>query len=186
MKLACQLKTPRWSPYVVGAGIGALSWVTFALMGKALGTSTSMVQAAGAAEALVAPEHVENNAYFAKHIVSTADKANPIVDWQVALVLMLVVGAFIAHKLGREKRQPTVPALWEKRFGPSKIKRYTFAFIGGVILLFGARMAGGCTSGHGISGGLQLAVSSYVFLAGMLATGITTAFILFNQRKVSS
>ena len=185
MKLVSELKRPRWSPYLVGAGIGVLSWVTFALMGKALGTSTSMVQAAGAAEALVAPEHVENNAYFAKHIVSTATKANPVVDWQVALVLMLVVGAFIAHKLGGEKRQPAVPALWEKRFGPSKLKRYAVAFLGGVILLFGARMAGGCTSGHGISGGLQLAVSSYVFLAAMLATGITTAFVMFHQRKAS-
>ena len=40
------LKEPRWSPYVVGAGIGVLSWVTFAWMAQALGTATSGVHAA--------------------------------------------------------------------------------------------------------------------------------------------
>lgn len=183
MKCVCQLKKPRWSPYIVGAGIGALSWTTFALMGKALGTSTSMVKVAGAAESLAAQEHVRSNAYFAKYLVSSADKANPAVDWQVALVLMLIAGAWLARRLGKSNRPAAVPALWEKRFGDSRWKRYIGAFIGGVILLFGARMAGGCTSGHGISGGLQLAVSSYVFLGAMLATGIGSAFVIFGKIK---
>jgi uncharacterized protein len=50
-----------------------------------------------------------------------------------------------------------------------------FAFAGGFLLLFGARMAGGCTSGHVISGGMQVAFSSYLFavfvFAGLLITG---------------
>ena len=62
------LKIPRWSPYVVGTGIGVLSWVTFALMGKALGTSTTAVRAAGGLERIIAPDHVEQNAYFAKYL----------------------------------------------------------------------------------------------------------------------
>ena len=40
-------RSPRWSPYAVGILIGVLSWITFAFMGKALGTSTSMVTIAG-------------------------------------------------------------------------------------------------------------------------------------------
>ena len=44
------LAKPRWSPYVVGALLGVLSWITFATMDKALGTSTTMVRAVGAAE----------------------------------------------------------------------------------------------------------------------------------------
>jgi uncharacterized membrane protein YedE/YeeE len=55
------------------------------------------------------------------------------------------------------------------------------AFLGGVIIMYGARMAGGCTSGHGISGSLQLAVSSWVFFLTMFAFGIGTALILFRK-----
>ena len=52
------LKMARWSPYVVGTGIGMLSWATFYFMEKALGTSTSFVGAAGSAVCAVAPDHV--------------------------------------------------------------------------------------------------------------------------------
>lgn len=182
MKWTCQLTKPSWSPYVVGVGIGLLSWATFFFMDKALGTSTTMVNAAGAIEGIVAREHVASNTYFAKHLVSTADKALPVIDWQFALVVMLIAGAFIARKLGRVAAPPTVPQTWADAFGPSKFKRYAGAFVGGVLLLFGARLAGGCTSGHAISGGLQLAVSSYLFLFAMFAAGVGTAIPLLRPR----
>ena len=57
------------------------------------------------------------------------------------------------------------------------------AFVGGIIILYGARLAGGCTSGHGISGTLQLAVSSWVFFISMFATGIVTAALMFRSGK---
>ncbi len=183
LKWQCQLTKPAWSPYVVGVGIGVLSWITFGLMDKALGTSTTMVRAAGAIEGAVARDHVESNAYFAKYLVSTADKANPVVDWQFALVIMLIAGAFLARKLGGAPKPEAVPQTWAAAFGPSKARRYLGAFLGGVLLLFGARLAGGCTSGHGISGGLQLAVSSYLFMAAMFASGIAAAMLLLRRRK---
>lgn len=185
LKWKCQLTRPAWSPYIVGIGIGVLSWVTFGLMDKALGTSTTMVRAAGAIEGTIAQKHVESNAYFAKYLVSTADKANPVFDWQFALVIMLIAGALIARKLGGVARPEAVPPTWAAAFGPSKTRRYLGAFVGGVLLLFGARMAGGCTSGHGISGGLQLAVSSYLFMAAMFASGIGAAMLLLRRRKSS-
>ena len=47
--------------------------------------------------------------------------------------------------------------------------------LGGFILIIGARMAGGCTSGHILSGGMQFAFSSMFFsifvFAGLLITG---------------
>ena len=156
-KITDLIRAPRWSPYAVGAGIGVLSWITFALMGKALGTSTTMVRASGAIERAVVPEHVDNTAYFTKYLGTMADPI-PFFEWQFALVVMLIVGAFLAARLARSTFREHVPDLWSKRFGPSKSVRYVGAFVGGAILLFGARMAGGCTSGHGISGGLQLGV----------------------------
>jgi uncharacterized membrane protein YedE/YeeE len=55
------------------------------------------------------------------------------------------------------------------------------AFIGGALAMCGARMAGGCTSGNGISQGLQLAVVGWTFLAVMFASGLLTAFVLFRR-----
>lgn len=166
----------RWSPYVVGAGIGVLSWITFGLMDKALGTSTTMVRLAGLVESVFDLEHVMNNPYFAKYIVS-----KPGIEWQMMLVIGLVIGAFISAMHGNTSQVEKVPDLWKWRFGPSVFGRYAGAFVGGGLVLFGARLAGGCTSGHGISGGLQFAVSSWVFFAAFFVAGLITAFLIYGK-----
>ena len=175
------LGRPLWSPYLVGAAIGVLSWITFASMGKALGTSTTAVRAVGAMERTVAPEHVDDAPYLTKYI-GTAESPKPWFEWQFALVVMLPIGAWVASRLARTSFTERVPALWTWRFGDSRAKRYALAFLGGAILLFGARLAGGCTSGHGISGSLQLAVSSWVFIAATFAGGIAAAFALYGKK----
>ena len=174
------LRKPQWSPYLVGFGIGVLSWTTFYFMEKALGTSTSFVGAAGTAVYTIAPDHVASNAYYVKEYGAKGGGFKPIFDWQMALDMALVAGAFLAAWLGGTFRKERVPTLWAQRFGPSVAKRYVAAFVGGFILIFGARMAGGCTSGHGISGGLQLAVSSWTFFVSMFISGIATAAALFG------
>jgi uncharacterized membrane protein YedE/YeeE len=99
----------------------------------------------------------------------------------LALVIGLFFGALIASRLGGPAEVERVPGLWRWRFGASRAVRYLFAFVGGAVLLFGARMSGGCTSGHGVSGGLQLAVSSWVWLGAMFASGIAFAYLLFGK-----
>jgi hypothetical protein len=170
----------RWSPYAVGVGIGVLSWITFAWMGKALGTSTTFVRAVGAVEGTVAEQHVRETEYLAKYVVGS-----PVVDWQFTLVIALFFGALVANLLGRRdaggRFVEKIPGLWAWRFGGSGALRYIAAFLGGAVLLFGARMAGGCTSGHAISGGLQLAISSWIFTIAMFIAGVATAFLLFGK-----
>ena len=166
----------RWSPWVAGAGIGVLSWATFLFMDKALGASTTFVRAVGSLEALIAPEHVRGNAYFMKYL-----DGKPAFEWQAALVLFMVLGAWLGARIGGRGETGGVPSDWRARFGDSRLKRAVLAFVGGAIMLFGARMAGGCTSGHAISGGLQLALSSWVFLPAMFISGILTTRILFGR-----
>jgi len=64
---------------------------------------------------------------------------------------------------------------WLRFKDSSPLKRTLWAFTGGFILIFGARMAGGCTSGHILSGDMQLAFSSLIFtvfvFTGLLVTG---------------
>jgi uncharacterized membrane protein YedE/YeeE len=171
------LTKSRWSPYLAGVGIGVLSWVTFGLMDKALGASTTMVRWAGMLESTFAAEHVSGNAYYAKYLVE-----KPAIDWQMMLVIGLPVGALISVLLSKSFRPESVPSLWEWRFGPSRLIRYAAAFVGGAIMLFGARLAGGCTSGHGISGGLQFGVGSWIFFASFFIAGIISAFVLFGVK----
>lgn len=175
------LTMKRWSPYAVGAGIGVLSWITFYFMNKALGTSTAFVGLACSAVGGVAPDHAAQNAYCMKEYFDTKSGAwKPVFDWQMALDLALIAGAMFSALISRSFKPESVPSLWRERFGPSVAKRFAFAFLGGFILLFGARMAGGCTSGHGISGSLQFAASSWIFFLSMFASGVMTAMLLFQ------
>jgi uncharacterized membrane protein YedE/YeeE len=169
------LTAPRWNPYVVGVGIGVLSWITFLTMDKSLGTSSSFVHFAGLLEGLVAPGHVASEPYYGKEI----SQATPMFDWQVFLVIGLFLGAFVSARLSGD-HEDAVPGLWRWRFGGAPAVRYAAAFLFGALMLFGARMAGGCTSGHGISGTLQLALSSWVFFATFFTSGIVTAFVMFG------
>lgn len=173
------IRAKAWNAYVVGAGIGMLSWVTFLTMDKALGTSTSYVHAAALVEGAVAPGYVSGptaNPYLLKEI----SEKTPMFDWQVMLVLGVLLGSYLSSRASGDRAVECVPSLWSWRFGPSKAVRYVAAFVSGAVMLFGARMAGGCTSGHGISGGLQMAVSSWVFFLAMFASGVATAFLLFG------
>ena len=123
----------------------------------------------------VAPDHVARNAYFSKF--------RPVVDWEWMLVVGLALGAFVSSRLSGDRLTEPVERLWRARFGASRRKRYLVAFVGGVILMFGARLAGGCTSGHGISGSLQLALSGWVFFASVFVSGILTALMLFGKEN---
>lgn len=172
----------RWSPFAAGALLGVLSWATFYFMDKPLGVSTSVCHAAATVIGAVDQQAVHDNPYFAK-LLTTKDGWKPVFDWQFALVSMMAVGAFFSARLGRGF-DPTrgMPTTWSARFGPSRPLRWAGAFIGGFILIFGARLADGCTSGHAISGGLQLALSSWVFMIAMFATGTATGLLLYGRK----
>lgn len=170
------LTRPRWSPYLVGIGIGLLSILAFAVVNKPIGMSTQVSQASGACMMpIVGESAVGANAYWAKE--------KPQWDYGMFFVVGTIGGALISSLISRSFRLEAVPSVWRERFGGSVIKRMLAAFVGGAVMLYGARMAGGCTSGHGISGSLQLAVSSWTFFLTMFAAGAITALILFPRRK---
>ena len=166
-----------WNPYLVGAGIGLLSIVAFAVVNKPIGMSTAVSAASGAcAIPLVGSEAVASNAYWKKHF--------PAWNYGMIFLVATFAGALVSSVVSRTFRVETVPAVWRERFGYSPGKRLAVAFVGGAIALYGARLAGGCTSGHGISGTLQLALSSWVFFVVMFIAGVVTALLVFGGRKV--
>lgn len=168
------LTRPRWNPYLVGAGIGMLSWAVFAIANKPLGISTSLSAASGAAACpVLGIDAVRSNAYWKTTF--------PKWDYGMLFLVGTFAGALISSIVSRSFKAEAVPTVWAERFGPSRWKRFLAAFLGGILTMYGARMADGCTSGHGISGSLQLAVSSWVFFLTLFAAGIVTAFVMFRK-----
>lgn len=77
--------------------------------------------------------------------------------------------------------RPVVPPSWRNRFGPSSGKRAVGCFTGSFLVLFGARMAGGCTSGHTLSGGVQLSISGWLFTSAMLVAMVIAARLVYGD-----
>ncbi len=167
-------KRARWSPYVVGAGLGVLSWVVFAVVNQPLGISTALSSASSVcALPVMGAEAVAKNAYWTKHALK--------LDYGMLFLAGTFLGSLASVLVSRSFRLEKSPAVWRDRFGASTAGRWAAAFAGGVIVMYGARMAGGCTSGHGISGSLQLALSSWVFFLTMFASGVVAAWLVFRR-----
>ena len=165
----------NWGPYLAGIGIGVLSWIVFVVVNNPIGITTAISQVSGGAASLVVgADVVAANTYWAKNAFK--------LDYGTLFLVGTLLGGLGSALAAGTWRLETVPQVWAERFGPSPAKRYVVAFIGGVIALYGARLANGCTSGNGISGGLQLALSGWVFLAVMFTTGTITAFVMFRPK----
>ncbi|MGW8194330.1 MAG: YeeE/YedE thiosulfate transporter family protein [Desulforhopalus sp.] len=161
-----------WSPYLVGVGIGILCWLTFLLSNHPLGVSTAFAKSAGMIEEAVRGPTVRNKAYYQQN--------EPGIDWGWMLVFGLFLGALCAAWLADDIRWRWVPEMWEKSFGSSIAQRLIVAFLGGICVGFGARWGRGCTSGHGISGTLQLVVSSWLSVLCFFIGGVVVAMFMYR------
>jgi uncharacterized membrane protein YedE/YeeE len=163
-----------WTPYLMGAGIGVLSWIVFAVADDPLGITTALSAVAGfAALPFAGADMVWHNSYWAQFV--------PSLSYGSIFLVGVILGGFAGAVAGRQFHVETVPTVWRQRFGGSLSLRFIAAFVGGALEMFGARLAGGCASGHGISGTLQLALSSWVFAILLFGTAILVGSALFGQ-----
>ena len=160
-----------WSPYLVGSLIGVLSWFSFIISKKALGTSTSYARASARLGALCCGKAVYDWKYYQKY--------KPELEWQSMLVIGIVIGSFISALLSGEFALTFRPLTeFESVLNQNIWGRIFSAFTGGILLGFGARLAGGCTSGHGISGAFQLSIASWISLISFFVGGAAAAFLI--------
>ena len=124
-----------WSPYLAGALSGIVMILSVWIAGKYFGASTTFVRSAGMIEKVFSAERVGKMDYFIKEV--------PKIEWQWMFVFGIFMGSLISSTTSRSFRWKAVPDMWEDRFGPGKIKRAVVAFIGGIIAMFGARLADG-------------------------------------------
>ena len=166
------LQELRWSPYIAGIGIGVLSWISFLISRKPLACSTTFARSSGIIERFFRGDVVDSKPYYQKEKLT--------IDWQWMLVVGIIIGSMISALLSGDLHWQWIPSKWALSFGGSPTLRVAVAFFGGICIGFGARWADGCTSGHGISGTLQLAVSSWISAIFFFIGGIAAAHLLFS------
>ena len=108
--------------------------------------------------------------------------ANPL-NYSFVFVLAMAAGAFVSTLLkgGIGQQERRLPAVWRANFGDTPWKHYAVAFAGGFVVLYGARLAGGCTSGHMMSGMMQTSLSGYIFALGAFLAAVPTALFMYRE-----
>ena len=169
------LKKKEWSPYLAGTLLGLVYVISIAVAGIIPGASGAFENLGGLIAQAVNPA-LTNNTYF-QFVMP------PGITTAVMVFLGIIVGAFISAKLSGDFKWSAVPdPQWRRVFGTAVWKRWLVVFLGGIILEFGAGIAGGCTSGLAIGGGLFLAPSAFIFIAAMFISGIPTAILMYWRK----
>lgn len=164
-----------WNPYVAGGLSGLVIIISVLWTGHFFGASTSFVRSAGMLGEVFGPERVKQLEYFIRYL--------PKFDWQLMFVIGIFVGSLIASTWSGSFKWQGVPDMWAVQFGTSPLKRGIAAFFGGIIAMYGARLAGGCPSGHGLSGIIQLAVSGLIAMVFFFVGGIVLTQVLYSGGK---
>lgn len=125
-----------WSPYLAGALSGVVGILSVLIAGKYFGASTTFVKTAGLIEQLFGPDRVAQMSYFIKN--------TPRIDWQWMFVVGVFLGSMISALTSGSFKLQAVPDMWAEKFGAQSTgRRAMTAFSGGVVAMFGARLAGG-------------------------------------------
>ena len=170
-----QFRKELWSPYVAGILLGITGILAVWLADSLLGASGAFENIAGWIGKLIAPK-LFDNMYF-NFIMP------PGISWGVVLLIGVFFGGMLgALSSGTFKIRFNDNAQWKQIFGPQPWKRWVIAFLGAIILEYGAGIAGGCTSGLAISGGMLIAPSAFLFIGAMFASGILTTLLVYRNR----
>lgn len=188
-----QLLQPQWHWKLSGIALGTLFLLALLII-KPIGVSTQFVITDGIIwkqfDESIATQSTENksgysssNAYLNKSGGKYAKNISNPLNYSFVFVLAMIAGGFIAARMSRSNTADHItPEIWQYHGKQTAVKAYLYAFLGGAIALFGARLAGGCTSGHMMSGMMQTSVSGYLFAASAFPAAILTAIILYRRK----
>jgi uncharacterized protein len=161
---------PYLNPYVGGALLGVVLFLSFFLTGNGLGASGGLNRLIVFVQDWIAPAQVDSIPYL---IAMAGGDRNPLDNWVVPVVFgTLAGGLFSGWRGGRVKV--------ETGKGPrlTNRQRWFFAFVGGAFMGYGARLARGCTSGQALSGGATLSVGSWAFMMAVFAGAYALAYFV--------
>ncbi|MCJ2376403.1 YeeE/YedE family protein [Vibrio sp. ZSDZ34] len=168
--MTTQTAKPYWNPYVAGALLGIVLFLAFFITGSGLGASGGLNRILVYVQNLFSPEHIDQVPYL---LQLAGGNKNPLDSWIVFLTIGTVFGGAMSGIVnGRISL--------ETNKGPqiSNKQRWVYAFIGGIFMGYGARLARGCTSGQALSGGAVLSVGSWAFMFAVFAGAYALAYFV--------
>jgi len=163
--------TNRLPWWVGGILMSGLLLLTFSIYGadRPIGASTYVPYAAS----LIFDLDPEKYSYI-NHIKEPG-------SWEGVMLLGVLFGGFITSVfITKSFRISLIPTAWKNHKNNSVVSRLLWSFFSGFTMIIGARMAGGCTSGHFMSGMSQMAISSMIFGGVVLITLIVTGRLFYN------
>jgi len=161
---------PYVNPYLGGALLGVVLFLSFFITGNGLGASGGMNRIVVFVEDLIAPAHIDRIPFL---LAMAGGDKNPLDNWVVFVTIGSLIGGFVSGWIhGRLKV--------ETNKGPriSNKMRWGMAFLGGAIMGYGARLARGCTSGQALSGGATLSVGSWALMFAIFGGGYALAYFV--------
>jgi uncharacterized membrane protein YedE/YeeE len=166
--------TGYWNPYLSGIGLGLVLLAAFVIMGRGLGASGAFTSAVSVGVAAIEPEHASQNSVYSEYLDDS--EHHPLMDWLVFEIFGVLAGGLLsAFFAGRIKYKV------EKGPNITITKRLIYAFIGGTMMGFAAKIARGCTSGQALTGGALLSVGSWIFMLSIFIGGYAFAYFVRRQ-----
>jgi uncharacterized membrane protein YedE/YeeE len=163
-------RLPWWMGGILMSGLLLL---TFSIYGadRAIGASTYVPYVAS----LIFDLDPEKYSYI-EHIKESG-------SWEGVMLLGVLFGGFITSVfITKSFRFSLIPSGWKTYKNNSILSRLLWSFFSGFIMIIGARLAGGCTSGHFMSGMSQLAISAMIFGGVVMITLVLTGKIFYNTK----
>jgi uncharacterized membrane protein YedE/YeeE len=156
------------NPYLGGVLLGLVLLAANFVAGRGLGASGAVKSVIVAATDVVAPAHVEKNAYYSEY---KKQHSSPLKNWLVFQMAGVLVGGFLSGALwGRLKLKVEHSPKITSR------KRLAMAAIGGILFGFGSQLGRGCTSGSALSGMAVLSLGGFITMAGIFGTAFALAY----------
>jgi uncharacterized membrane protein YedE/YeeE len=156
------------NPYLGGVLLGLVLIAANYVAGRGLGASGAVKSVIVAATDVVAPAHVEKNAYYNEY---KKQHPHPLKNWLVFQMAGVLVGGFLSGALwGRLKiKTEHSPKITSR-------KRLILAGTGGVLFGIGSQLGRGCTSGSALSGMAVLSLGGFITMAAIFGTAFALAY----------
>ena len=162
------MKKRYMNPYLAGTLLGLVLLLAMFLSGRGLGASGGLKYCVVSAVGAIDKPHADKSIYYSKYF---EEGKKPMKNWLTIELFGIVAGGFISGAVsGRLKLKV------EKSPKISVTKRLILAFIGGVLFVYGAQLARGCTSGAALSGMAVLSLGGFVTMAAIFGSAYLFAW----------
>lgn len=100
--------------------------------------------------------------------------------WRLPLLVGLLLGGVLSAVLSGGWAPTWELGVFDRAIGLGPASKLAWMFVGGLFIGFGTRLAGGCTSGHGIFGLSNLEMPSLLTTLSFMAAGIVTSHLVYR------